>query len=164
MIRDCFFSGEIEDPHYCDDAKVIDSMFEKYDSFLDKNESIYRGIRFKHNDREIFEMVLFNLKRAIKMHTPVIIDRAPASFTRRLDIAKEEFALAHDPNYRSLIFELVSRGDGELYIKEYAGEFSYQEEIVIRSHKSLYEVLSIDKDGDTVYIKIKEVQDEKKSH
>ena len=90
------------------------------------------------------------MERSLKMRTPVIIDKAPASFTRRLDIAREEFALVHDPNYHSLIFELVSRGDGELYIKEYAGEFSYQNEIIIRSHKSLYEVLSIDIDGDTV--------------
>jgi len=33
-------------------AKILDEMFQKYDSFLDKNEPIYRGIRFK--DREEF--------------------------------------------------------------------------------------------------------------
>ena len=163
MIRDCFFFGEIEDIYSCNDARVIDSMFEKYDSFLDKNESIYRGIRFKNSDQKIFEEVVSNLECSLEMRTSIEIDKAPASFTREFDIAKEEFALVHDPNYRSLIFELVSREDGELFIKEYAGDFSYQDEIIIKSHKSLYEVLAIDKDGDTVYIKIKEVRDEKKN-
>jgi len=114
-------------------------MFNKYDSFLDKSEPIYRGIRFK--DREEFDIFLKNAYK--NLNKIVDIDEAPSSFTRNKDVAYKEFARADSDRFHSIIFKLVKRKDGELYIKEFAGKFVYQDEIIIKSQKSKFKIIDI---------------------
>jgi len=60
-IRDVFY-GNIAGESYLNKAKTIDGMFEKYDSFLDKSEPIYRGIRFKKGfDDNRYKMFIKNI-------------------------------------------------------------------------------------------------------
>jgi len=60
-IRACFY-GDIADVSYLNKTKALDGMFEKYDSFLDKSEPIYRGIRFKKGfDDNRYKMFIKNI-------------------------------------------------------------------------------------------------------
>ena len=70
-IRACFY-GYVIDKSYLNKAKTLDGMFEKYDSFLDKSEPIYRGIRFKN--REEFDIFL---KNAYKNLTEPLWTKSP---------------------------------------------------------------------------------------
>ncbi len=46
-------------------------------------------------------------------------------------------------NFIVLFSFLKKEKNGELYIKDYAGKFAYQEEIIIKSHKSKYKIIDI---------------------
>jgi len=131
-IRACFY-GYVIDESYLNKAKTLDGMFEKYDSFLDKSEPIYRGIRFKFN----------TYKEALNKNGAIEIDLAPSSFSRNKDVAYKEFARADSDKFHSIIFKLVKRKDGELYIKEFAGKFTYQDEIIIKSQRSKFKIIDI---------------------
>ena len=157
-IRDVFY-GNVIDKRYLKKAKIFDNMFKKYDSFLDKNKPIYRGIKFKKED-ERFNILIETYKEAYKNKGLIIIDRAPSSFSRNKDVAFNEFAMVNNGHYNSIVFELVERKNSELYIKEFAGKFAYQNEIVIKSHKSIYQIIDIKENENYVIVKIKEVQDE----
>jgi len=137
-IRAVFY-GENSNPEYVKKAQILDEMFYKYDSFLDKNEPIYRGIRFK--DKEIFDKFMQNTFK--NLNREVEIDNAPSSFSRSKKVAYEEFGRADSNEFYSVIFILKKRKKGELYIKDYAGKFAYQEEIIIKSHKSKYRIIDI---------------------
>jgi len=137
-IRACFY-GEIINESYFKKAKILDDMFQKYDSFLDKNEPIYRGIRFKY--REEFDIFLKNAYK--NLNKIVDIDEAPSSFTRDKDIAYKEFARVDSDKFYSIVLKLIKRKDGELYIKEFAGKFAYQDEIIIKSQKSKFKIIDI---------------------
>jgi len=139
-IRSCFY-GEIIDERYFKKAKILDEMFQKYDSFLDKNEPIYRGIRFKN--REEFEIFFDTYQEALNKNGAIVIDLAPSSFSRNKDIAYKEFARVNSDKFYSIIFKLIKRKAGELYIKEFAGKFSYQDEVIIKSQKSKFKIIDI---------------------
>jgi len=68
---------------------------------------------------------------------------APSSFSRNKDIAYKEFARVDSDKFYSIIFKLIKRKAGELYIKEFAGKFSYQDEIIIKSQKSKFKIIDI---------------------
>jgi len=157
-IRDVFY-GNVIDESYLNKAKTLECMFEKYDSFLDKSEPIYRGIKFKKED-ERFNILTETYKEAYKNNGLITIDRAPSSFSRNKDVTFNEFAMVNNDDYNSIVFELVERKNNELYIKEFAGKFAYQDEIVVKSHKSLYQIIDIKDNESFVIVKIKEVQDE----
>ncbi len=137
-IRAVFY-GENSNPEYVKKAQILDEMFYKYDSFLDKNEPIYRGIRFE--EKEIFDKFIHNAYK--NLNKEVEIDNAPSSFSRSKKVAYKEFGRADSDEFYSVIFILKKRKKGELYIKDYAGEFAYQEEIIIKSHKSKYKIIDI---------------------
>ena len=71
------------------------------------------------------------------------MNEAPSSFSRNKDVAYKEFARADSDNFHSIIFKLVKRKDGELYIKQFAGKFAYQDEIIIKSQKSKFKIIDI---------------------
>ena len=161
-IRACFY-GYVIDESYLNKAKTLDGMFEKYDSFLDKSEPIYRGLAFNKNNKVkvgAYKKFVSYLLNAFKNNELITIDRAPSSFSRNKKVAFNEFARVKDDDYNSIVFELVERKNSELYIKEFAGKFAYQDEIVVKSHKSLYQIIDIKENESFVIIKIKEVQDE----
>ena len=139
-IRGCFY-GFVADEKYLKKAKTLDMMFEKYDSFLDKNETIYRGIRFK--DTEEFNIFLSNAHK--NLNKVVDIDLAPSSFTKNKNVAYNEFAKAKDDTYHSIVLKLLKRKSNELYIKDFAGKFAYQDEFIIKSHKSKFKIIDIKK-------------------
>ncbi len=139
-IRACFYGNE-QDASYLRKAKILDNMFMKYDSFLDKNEPIYRGIRF--NDKEEFDIFFDTYKVAVKERGVIVIDLAPSSFTRNKDVAYKEFAKADSSRFYSIVFKLVKRKGGELYIKEFSEDFAYQDEIIIKSHRSKFRIIDI---------------------
>jgi len=141
-IRAVFY-GENSNPEYVKKAQILDVMLHKYDSFLDKNKTIYRGIRFK--DKKEFDIFINTYKQALKYNGLIEIDKAPSSFTKNKDVAYKEFAKVDSDDFYSLIFLLQKRKNGELYIKDYAGKFAYQEEIIIKSHKSKYKIIDIRK-------------------
>lgn len=151
-IRACFY-GYVLDKFYLQKAKILDNMFKRYDSFLDKNEPIYRGIRFK--DKEEFDIFLNTYKEALKANGAIEIDKAPSSFTRDKDVAYKEFARADCDKFYSIVFKLVKRKEGELYIKDFAGKFIYQEELIIKSHKSKFKIIDIKKNKE--YHKVYEI-------
>lgn len=113
-------------------------------TFLDKNEPIYRGIRFE--EKEIFDKFIHNAYK--NLNKEVEIDNAPSSFSRSKKVAYKEFGRADSDEFYSVIFILKKREKGELYIKDYAGEFAYQEEIIIKSHKSKYKIIDIKRNED----------------
>lgn len=154
-----FFYGEKVDEKYKKEALALENMFKEYDNNLDKNEHIFRGIRFE-KDSEVFDILVDTYKEANKNGGLIRIDKAPSSFSRNKKVAYEEFARASDKSYNSLIFHLTKRQKGELYIKEFAGKFAYQDEIVIKSHNSLYKVKSIDEKDSLSIIQIEEYSDE----
>ncbi len=141
-IRGCFY-GFVADEKYLKKAKTLDMMFEKYDSFLDKNETIYRGIRFK--DTEEFRIFLDTYSEALDKKGVIRIDLAPSSFTKNKNVAYNEFAKAKDDTYHSIVFKLLKRKSNELYIKDFAGKFAYQDEFIIKSHKSKFKIVDIKK-------------------
>ena len=154
-IRDVYYDV-FTDKDYINKAKTLDNMFEKYDSFLNKNETIYRGIRFEQKD-ERFNILINTYKKAYNNNGLVVIDKAPSSFSRNKNVAYNEFAMVNNNRYNSIVFELVKRNDNELYIKKFAGKFAYQDEIVVKSHKCLYEITDIVESDNSVIVKIKEV-------
>ncbi len=158
QIRASFYGEQVSDK-YKNEALTLEKMFEKYDSNLDKNEPIFRGIRFK-KDNEIFHIIIDTYKEAMKKGGLIIIDKAPSSFSRNKEVAYEEFARAGDDRYNSIVFHLIKRQKGELYIKDFVGEFAYQDEIVVKSHKSLYKVKSIDENDGLTIIYIEEYSNE----
>jgi len=84
------------------------------------------------------------LKNVYKNLNKIVdIDEAPSSFTRDKDIAYKEFARVDSDKFHSIILKLVKREDGELYIKEFAGKFAYQDEIIIKSQKSKFRIIDI---------------------
>jgi hypothetical protein len=142
-IRAVFY-GENQNPKHIKKAQILDEMLHKYDSFLDKNEPIYRGIRF--TDKGIFNKFMQNAYK--NLNKEIEIDNAPSSFSKNKKVAFEEFARADSNKFYSIVFILQKRKNGELYIKDYAGEFAYQEEIIIKSHKSKYKIIDIRKNGE----------------
>ena len=139
-IRKVFY-GIIESFIYLQKANILENMFNKYDSFLDKNEAIYRGIRIKNKDE--FEIFIETYKEALSNNGLIIIDKAPSSFSRKKKIAYEEFALSKSNEFYSIVFKLIKRKEGELYIKDFAGQFVYQEEIILKSHKSKFKIMRV---------------------
>jgi len=157
-IRNAFY-GIVEDKKYLKQVKILEKMFEKYDSFLDKNEPIYRGIRFKKGiDDKRFIILIENLNKSFKNNEIIQIDKAPSSFTKNKEVAYNEFAKVESDEFYSIIFEVINRKSNELYIKDYAGKFAYQEEIIIKSHKAKYEIIEINKSNDIIIIKLKEIE------
>ncbi len=140
LIRRYFYGDNIPD-HFKQKAMMLSTMFKKYDSNLDKNETIYRGIRFKDKDK--FDLFVETYKEAHKSGGIIEIDLAPSSFSRSKKVAYEEFALAQREDFYSIVFVLTRRKKGELYIKEFAGDFAYQEEIIVKSHTSKYKIIDI---------------------
>ena len=154
-----YFYGQKVDAKYNKEASLLENMFNKYDSELDKNEHIYRGLRF-NKDNEIFDILIQTYKQAYKEKGLIQIDEAPSSFSRDKKVAYDEFARVNDIKYNSLVFHLTKRTKGELYIKEFADKFAYQDEIVIKSHKSLYEIKSIKQNSNFTIIEIEEFEDD----
>lgn len=142
------------------DVRTLEQMFEKYDSALDKKETIYRGLRFKKGEPEkveLFELLLNAFKHALDKGDTVAIDKAPTSFTRIRSVAADEFALAKNQSYFSLIFELTFRTSSEIDIKAGMNRFEYQKEVIIRSQHAIYRVESIkNEEYDTIVITIRE--------
>lgn len=153
-IRASFY-GEKVDEKYRKEALILENMFTKYDSNLNKDEHIYRGIRFRKND-DLFDILVNTYKEASRNDGLIRIDKAPSSFSRNKKVAYEEFARVNDNSYNSLVFHLTKRKKGELYIKDFAGKFAYQDEIVIKSHNSLYKVKSINENDGLTIIYIEE--------
>jgi len=160
-IRNIYYFTDEKAPNYAiKDAKVLEKMFEKYDSNLDKKEIIYRGIRFKKSDKE--QMIFFNLLKesfelVLNTSDTISIDMAPASFTRVKKIAEDEFGLVNNKNFCTIIYKLVFRISNEIEIEKGMNDFSYQKEVIIRSQKAEYKVLSIvPKEYDTMIVEITE--------
>ena len=153
-IRASFYGKKV-DEKYRKEALILEDMLTKYDSNLNKDEHIYRGIRFRKDD-DLFDILVNTYKEASKNDGLVRIDKAPSSFSRNKKVAYEEFARVSDNNYNSLVFHLTKRKKGELYIKDFAGKFTYQDEIVVKSHNSLYKVKSIDENDGLTIIYIEE--------
>jgi len=159
QIRSYFYGNKVESK-YKSEAIILEKMLKKYDNDLDKSEHIFRRLKFFKNDfakQAELSIMISTYENALKNNGLIRIDKAPSSFTRNKDVAFNEFAMVDDNNYNSLVFQLIHREKGELYIKDFAGNFAYQDEIVVKSHNSLYEVVSIEKQKDTTIIKIKEI-------
>jgi hypothetical protein len=158
-----YFSGKKVSSKYKKEAELLDKMLITYDSGLNKNEPIYRGIRFLKTDIETQKnllLMLITYKEAFKNNGLIKIDNAPSSFSRNKDVALKEFAQIDNENYNSVVFHLLHREKGELYIKDFAGKFAYQDEIVVKSHNSLYKIISINEHNGNITIEIVEVRDE----
>lgn len=109
-LRSCFY-GVSTNNKYEKESIILKSMFKKYNSELDKNEHIYRGIRFKKDD-EIFSIMVETYKQAYTEKSLIQIDEAPSSFSRDKIVAYNEFARVQDNEYNSLIFHLTKRTKG----------------------------------------------------
>ena len=140
IIRRYFYGDDVPDI-FKQKALILSDMFAKYDSNLDKEETIYRGIRLR--DKNKFDFFIQTYEEAYKNNGAVEIDLAPSSFTRNKKVAYKEFALAHKEELYSIVFILRKRRGGELYIKEFSREFAYQEEIIVKSHSAKYRVIDI---------------------
>jgi len=160
-IRNTYYFPDEEAPSYAlEDALILENMFKKYDSNLNKSETIYRGIRFKKSDEE--QMNFFNLLKesfelVVNTVDTVNIDMAPASFTRVKEVAEDEFGLVKNKDFCTIVYELVYRFSHEIEIEKGMNNFPYQKEVIIRSQKAEYKVLSITlKEYDTIIVRITE--------
>ncbi len=137
-------------------------MFKKYDSNLNKRDTIYRGIGFSKSNKNAmlyYEGIKSSLKASIYTNSVVRIDKTPASFSKKREIANG-FGKIKNRNYVSIIYELKKRYSNEIDIKKGMNSFANQEEIIIRSQKATYQVLSIKQiDYDTIVVEIIERED-----
>jgi hypothetical protein len=155
---------DIDTPEWAiKEAKTIDRMFFKYDSELDKSETIWRGIRFaKSNVDKTTEFLYFRQFYQDNIGEISIIDKSPSSFSRVKEVAFNEFGLANKETHHTIIYELVNRNSSELDIKPSLTDFAHQKEVIIRSQSAKYKILSVESDTnpknyDTIIIKIEEV-------
>ena len=158
LIRNVYyFPDEAVENYIKKDVQVLESMFNKYDSSLNKKEVIYRGISFlKTNTKKValYRGIKEALEVAVKTDDVIMIDIAPSSFSRTKDIAYNFGNVKSDKHF-TIIYELKERYSNEIDIKEGMNSFPEQKEVIIRSQKSTYKVLSInEKDYDTIVIEI----------
>jgi len=142
------------------DVETLESMFNKYDSNLDKNKIIYRGLSFskKNDDKSSYYYLMKEALKSVEgTNNTISIDLAPSSFTKSKDVAENEFGKILNQDYYSIIYKLTKRYSNEIDIKDDMTDFAYQKEIIIRSQKAKYKVLSIvKKNYDTIIIEIVE--------
>ena len=152
-----YFPEETTSLYIKEDVKTLELMFDKYDSDLNKNESIYRGINFEKNNSEkvaYFEAIKEALESSKGTNNTINIDIAPAAFSRARNVA-ERFGKVRNKNYYTIIYKLNKRSSNEIDIKDGMNDFAHQKEIIIRSQKAIYKVLSISKKNyDTIVAEI----------
>jgi hypothetical protein len=164
IIRSYYYGNDVPD-WAKEEVLILENMFTKYDSNLNKNETIYRGLRFdkaKADDVEIFNFIILNAHNAMNNGDIVSIDDAPSSFSRVRDVAFYEFGWADKNTHHTIIFELVKRQSNELDILPEITKYPHQKEIIIRSQNAKYKILTTEEDTDsrnydTITIKIEEV-------
>jgi len=142
---------------------VYESMIKKYDSKYNKNETIYRGMRFLKSEQEqkdkfneIKDYFSYHYKNGMKCK----IDYSPASYTLSKIIA-QYFAKFNDPRYCSLLFQLITRKRNEIdaCTNEVAikSVLAGENELILPSHHCEYVVDDmIFYDDDMIIVTIKE--------
>ncbi len=153
--------GWNSDKNFVDKSKILDSMFNKYDSDYPKNEAIFRGIRFKKGDsvqNARFKVLIDILKEKFNNNNFIDIDKAPASFSKEEKTAKK-FGSFSDKRYYTVLFVLSNRKSSELDIEKIS-ENKNQREIIVQTHKAKYKIddIIINELGDKVVVKIEEVK------
>jgi len=158
-IRNYFYGFVVQD-RFKKQALLLDKMFDKYDSGLPKKEPIYRGLRFNASEKyklDVYEKTKKMLYDAYKNGGVIQIDNAPSSFTLNRKIAFDEFAWNSSNVFKSIVYVLIERNANELYLEGFNDRFANEEEIVIKSHKTLYSIVSIEvNEYDTMIVKLKE--------
>ena len=155
-VKSLYFNGKV--------CKVYESMIRKYDSRYDKNEAIYRGMRFlKSNQVQInkFYEIRDYFCYCYEKRQEFQIDYSPASYSLNENIA-QYFAKFNDPRYCSLLIKLISRKRNEIDAcsREVAikGVHVGEGELILPSHWCHYVVDEIDLESDEILIvTIKEI-------
>ncbi|MGZ5207934.1 MAG: hypothetical protein ACXWB0_02860 [Sulfuricurvum sp.] len=129
------------DPILIEKSKILEGMFEKYDSSYPKDAAIFRGIRFKKaTQRDKYYELLDTYKSVNKIDT-VTIDIAPSSFSKEEKTAKK-FGSFDDKLYYTILFMLSKRKSSELDIESISANKG-QREIIIPTHKARYNIVDI---------------------
>ncbi|MFA6143650.1 MAG: hypothetical protein WCW84_01700 [Sulfurimonas sp.] len=148
------------DPALIEKSKVLDGMFEKYDSSYPKDATVFRGIRFRKaldTENIRFKKILNSLQDKFLLGDITDIDQAPSSFSKEEKTAKK-FGSFDDKRYYTILFMLSKRNSNELDIESISANKG-QREIIIPTHKARYNIvdITITELKDNAIIKIEEI-------
>jgi hypothetical protein len=129
------------DPMLIEKSKVLDTMFEKYDSSYPKDTTIFRGIRFKKATQKDKYYELLDAYQTVNKTDTVSIDIAPSSFSKEEKTAKK-FGSFDDKRYYTILFMLSKRKSNDLDIESISVNKG-QREIIIPTHKARYNIVDI---------------------
>jgi len=157
-LRDSYLNS------YQDDNKdTLENMLSLYDSGYNKEEKIYRGIRFLQKDKNkalVYQKIKNNLEKALEGKYLISIDFAPSSFSHSLSIA-QRFASIDDRDYFSVIFMVKERFSNEIDVcsKEVAYKASYrnEKEIILKTDRVYFLILEILEENNILFVILKEV-------
>jgi len=136
---------------------TLEEMFVKYGGTYPKDKPLYRGLKFDSFER--FSMIFANIEASKNSNSLFSMDEAPSSFSKAIHIAKA-FGKFDNYDYFTILLVVQDRVTNDLDISNYSLK-PYQQEVIIATHKTSYEILSIDKDtkGNNLIISLKEVVD-----
>lgn len=121
-------------------------LFDKYESNVEGNTPIFRGIRLKTQE-QYEKSDFFNIKIGDKYS-----DKAISSFSLKEEVANGFAGYNQENVYKAVIIKTKARGN-EINITEFA-KFKSENEVLVNSNES-YEVIDIEYNGNAIIVTVK---------
>lgn len=133
-IKKCMWEFS-KKPHYMKSADILFNLFDKYDSNVEENTVLYRGIALPN---ELYKEFSYHTIKKGDTYTPD--DKAVTSFTRSKHIA---YTFAEENEFHNKIIIKVFSHGSDMFDISMIPKFSFDEEETIIMKNICYNVRSV---------------------